>query len=456
MTATFAPAPVAHSHPQQSVVPRARPATHRDRPKSRDRFVDVLRVAAILVVVAEHWLMPVLAYQDGRLTTGNALAAPGAWAITWLSQVMPLVFFAGGAAAAWSLRARQARLGTTAGDRSVSRAWLADRLIRLAWPVLPLAAVWIPLPYVLGAIGVPAQPIELGARLVGQLLWFLAAYVVVIALTPVLQAAHRRWAGWEIGALAAAAVGVDALRFAFDAEALGYANVVFVWAAVYQVGIAYASGRFSAIAGRRALVVAAAGFGVTALAVAVGPYPTSMIGMPGTPMSNMNPPTAVLLALAVGQLGLALAARPFIERWAAQARVARGLDALSKRSMSLYLWHTPALIVVAGLTIVGFGLSTPEPFSSGWRWGAPLWLATLAGVLALTVRGVARFEHPRLRSVGRVPGTAAVGLATILVGIGMLTLTVEGFTPAAQGSPPPALWASISLAGGVALLRRRP
>lgn len=138
----------------------------------RDQFVDVLRVFAVVVVVAEHWLMPVLSYEGGRLHTGNAYAAvPGAWAITWIGQVMPLVFFAGGAAAAMSLTARRRRHGDAP---AATTAWLGDRLRRLAWPVLPLAAVWVPLPYVLDLVGMADGPVHQASRLVGQLIWFLA------------------------------------------------------------------------------------------------------------------------------------------------------------------------------------------------------------------------------------------------------------------------------------------
>ncbi|HEY9411840.1 MAG TPA: acyltransferase family protein [Jiangellaceae bacterium] len=172
----------------------------------RDRLVDVLRVFAVVVVVAEHWLMPVLSYEGGRLRTGNAYAAvPGGWA-TWIGQVMPLVFFAGGAAAAMSLTARRRRQGDISATTTV---WLGDRLRRLAWPVLPLAAVWVPLPHLLDLIGLPDGPVHQAARLVGQLIWFLAVYVVVIALTPALIRAYRRWRGLELVVLVAAAVLVD-------------------------------------------------------------------------------------------------------------------------------------------------------------------------------------------------------------------------------------------------------
>jgi hypothetical protein len=137
----------------------------------RDRFIDALRVVAIVLIVAQHWLMPAISYDDGTLTTVNALSTPGAWVITWLSQVMPLVFFAGGAAAAYSSLSRSgSRLSTDISpgrDRQPDlgdprRGWLGERLLRLAVPVVPLVAVWLPLPHLLLALGLPADARDYG------------------------------------------------------------------------------------------------------------------------------------------------------------------------------------------------------------------------------------------------------------------------------------------------------
>ena len=129
-----------------------------------------------------HWIMPVLSYSDGHLATGNALATPGWWVVTWLSQVMPLVFFAGGAANLISFRRAES-----------TRKWLAGRIKRLMVPVLPLMAVWLVMPDFLRGLGVPPQPLQVGSAIAAQLLWFLAVYVLVVLLTPVMVAAHRRW-----------------------------------------------------------------------------------------------------------------------------------------------------------------------------------------------------------------------------------------------------------------------
>ncbi len=431
------------------------PAAHLS--PGRDRFLDVLRVFAVLAVVGQHWLMPVLSYDGSTLTTGNALTTDGAWAITWVSQVMPLVFFAGGAAAAMSLRRRHLRFGESGATSST---WLADRLRRLTFPVLPLAAVWLPLPHVLAGMGIPVQPVAVASQVAGQLLWFLAAYVLVTALTAPALRVHRRWRGAEIVVMTACAVGVDIVRFAAaggtggtPADVLGYANVLFVWVAVYQAGIMYASGRLDRLRGRTAWWTASAGFGVAGLAVALGPYPASMIGMPGAPMSNMNPPTAVLLAVAVGQLGVALALRRAIETWASAIPVTRALDALSRRLMTIYVWHTPALVAVAGVAVLGLGIDTPEPFTDQWREQMPWWLLALGGVLAVLVRLFGRFEQPHTPT-GSV-NTGQTYLAAALAAAGLLTMTITGFGPvrdAVLRFEAPAIAAALVVVG-TALLR---
>jgi hypothetical protein len=277
--------PPARTQPPAAPPPSTRPG--RPAP-SRDLFVDLVRVGAVVVIVVLHWLMPVLDYADGTLTTANAFATGSAWAITWVSQVMPLIFFAGGAAAAISLPRRWARQRHTP---ATTASWVADRLRRLIVPVLPLAAVWLLVPAVLVAIGIPDQPVQVAAELVGRLLWFLGAYLVLVALTPVLLRLHDRFRGREVVVLALGAIAVDWLRFGWldGAGWVGFLNVVLVWGAVYQVGVHYGRGRRWSAA--RSAAASAIGLVTVAAAVAFGPYPASMIGMPGEPVSNMNPPT---------------------------------------------------------------------------------------------------------------------------------------------------------------------
>ncbi|PRX99781.1 acyltransferase family protein [Allonocardiopsis opalescens] len=426
--------------------PEPGPAPSARRP-GRDPLVDLIRAAGIAAVLLLHWLMPVLAYGDGVLRFGNALSGPGGWAVTWVAQVMPLVFFAGGAANAMSWAVHLRRGGGAAG-------WLSGRLLRLAGPVLPLAAVWTVLPHLLLALGVPEQPVQLGARIAGQLLWFLAVYVIAVASAPLLLRLPARWDGALLTGLAGCALAVDAARFA-GVPLVGYLNVVFVWVFVHQLGTLYARGRLGGLAGRRAAAVSAAAFALlAAVALPDGLYPASMIGMPGAPVSNMSPPTFCLILLACAHVAAVLALRPVLVRAAARPLVAGPVRFLSERMMTVYLWHMPALCAVSAVAVVGLGAPTPAPGGALWWLGLPLWLAALGCVLAGLVRVFARFERTAVRP-GRSAPAAAAGL--VLVGAGLLGLTAYGFVPADSlpgllvSGPVPAVAA---IAAGLALAGR--
>ncbi|GAA2209422.1 acyltransferase [Nonomuraea monospora] len=407
-----------------AAAPAARPAA------ARDPFIDLLRVVGMALIVFQHWTIPVLDYEDGLLTTGNALSTPGVWVVTWLSQVMPLVFFAGGAANAISF----------ARSAAPAPSWLAVRLRRLAWPLLPLAAVWIPLPHVLLSLGVPAQPLEVGAKLTGQLLWFLAVYLIAVTATPYALRLHERY-GWRVpAALTAGAVLTDVARFSTGLDALGYLNVVFVWMAVHQLGFFYAEGRL-----RAAWALALGGFGAAALLVAYGPYPGSMIGLPGAEVSNMAPPTLAMLAVGLGQIGLAVALRPVLVR----LPLRRLLGWAGPRIMTMYLWHMPALFAVTGVVVVLLGVDTPRPGSVLWFAGWPVWFGLLCLVMWPLLKGFARFETPPSLPYG-VAGWGGMLLATGLVGGGVLTLTAGGFAPG--GGP---FLAVLALLGGLLMTAPR-
>ncbi|GAA4191728.1 acyltransferase [Streptosporangium oxazolinicum] len=389
----------------------------------------MLRVFGMALVVLQHWSIPLLSFADGRISTGNALAIGNGWMITWISQVMPLVFLAGGAANAISRRSAARRGETTP-------AWLAGRLRRLAWPVVPLAAVWLPLPHLLLALGVPEQPVMTASRLAGQLLWFLAIYLVAVAVTTPMLRLNMAY-GWRVPAvLAAGAVAVDVLRFTGGLDVAGFPNIVLVWLAVHQLGFLYADGRLG-----RPWVLALGGYGLGAALTAFGPYPLSMIGMPGA-VSNMAPPTVALLSIGVGQIGLALALRRWIVSLAGWPGVSRALGWAGGRMMTLYLWHMSALFVIVSVVVVGLGISTPEPGTSAWLSGWPHWLLMLALAMWPLLRGFARFETPPATGP-YTGGTARVLTACALVGLGLLALTVAGFVPGAA----PLLGAGAIVAG---------
>jgi hypothetical protein len=113
---------------------------------------------------------------------------------------------------------------------------------------------------------------------------------------------------------------------------------------------------------------------------------------------NLNPPTACLVVLGVAQLALFQLARPAISAWVERADAAGVISAVGARAMTVYLWHLPVLILLAGLSLVAnamFALPLPEPLSVEWWASRPLWLSVAAALVVPVALLFGRFERAR-------------------------------------------------------------
>lgn len=377
----------------------------------RDPFVDGVRAVGILLVVALHWLM-VEATWDGReLEVGNALAHGPAWLLTWL-QPLPLLFFAAGAAARYDL----ARHPGEPGWR-----FAGVRLVRMARPVAVFAGIWVLLVAGLPHLGVPEAAVERVARIVPQPLWFLGVQLGLLALAPLLVRTLRRFGGTRVLLVAAALpVIVDLLRFSDELPVPGWPNILLVWAVPFLGGLLDADRRLRpapappaaparpAVPERLVLgLLAGAGLAATVLLLVVGPYPVSLIGMPGDTMSNLAPPTAPVVGFAVAQVAGVLLLRDALGRWAARSRLVRWAGA---RSMGLYLWHLTAMFAVSGVVLLGAGVALPEPWTWDWwvsRAGylGAAWLV-LGVLVAATDRLAGARSRPRARALPAGPAVS--------------------------------------------------
>lgn len=416
-----------------AAVPTARAAAQ--TPPDRDRVVDAARAAALLVVVAGHGIMAVVAWPDGVPVLGNLLAAfPWTQALTWLLQIMPLFFFAGGAANALSWDRHR-------GDGYASWVWgRGRRLLRPVWIYLGIMSV-VAVAVTLLAQARTSEPLML---LTTQLLWFLGAYLIVTALTPWMRATGRVSGALAVLALVAAAGLVDALRFYLGApDAVGLLNFVLVWAVPAYLGTLRARGVLGS-SPRGALAAAAVACVVLdAWLIRVGPWPVSMVGMPGEPVSNMAPPTVVLaIHSVVLALVLTLLDRP-LRRLLARDAVWRPVTGVNLVAMTLYLWHLPVLIALTTL-LHYLGLERPVrvaddgwPVPDGWGYaaGSVLFLAAYALAVWAVVRLLWPLEHAALPwwdspTRARRPGAGAAavvaGLATFGVGASTLVLSATG------------------------------
>ncbi|HEY0188802.1 MAG TPA: acyltransferase family protein [Cellulomonas sp.] len=356
----------------------------------RDPFVSGVRAVGTLLVVGLHWLMVEAALNGDRLVVGNALGHGWAWLLTW-AQPLPVLFFAAGAAARYGLDRRPGEPG-----------WrlVAARLPRMALPVGVLLAAWGALVLAAPALGLPTAVVRRAARIVPQPLWFLGVQLVLLALTPRLLRLLRRHGLALVAVLAGLAVLVDVVRFGQGVEPAGLANVLLVWAVPYAGGLVYADQRLGGdvplprlrgltVRGALALVAVGALAATVALLLA-GPYPLSLIGMPGDAISNLAPPTAPVVTFAVAQIAGALLARETIARRAARSRLVAWVDA---RSMGLYLWHLTAMFLVCGLVLLGAGRAVPEPWTWDWWTSRPGYLGAAALVLVALVALAGRAER---------------------------------------------------------------
>lgn len=395
-------------------------------PAGRDRYVDFLRVASMVVVVLGHWLMAVVVFEGGRLRASNVLeTVPDARWLTWALQVMPLFFVVGGYAnaASWAAAGRD---GLGYGT------WLGTRLGRLVRPALVFAAVWSALVLALRATGVDPGAVRAGS--IAQPLWFLAVYVVVVALAPAAVAVHRCWGGWAAVALAATVAAADAGHRALGLPLVVWANLAAVWLFAHQLGVIWRLGLVSTWSKGRLLAMAVGALvGLGALCGGLG-YAVSMVGGTDEGWSNTFPPSFALVAVAVWQFATALALRPVADRWLARPRAWTAVVAANGLAMTFYLWHMTALLAVSALTLpTGLLPETPTGTAAWWAW-RPVWVALSVAALVPLVAVFARTEAPAprgARAAAAVTTTRAL-VATGLAAGGMAVLARHGFTAPAM------------------------
>ena len=250
-------------------------------PVTRNRVVDLLRAAAIVVVVLGHWLMAAVTVRDGALVPGHLLGL-ASWThpLTWLFQVMPVFFLVGGYANALSWRSARGRGLPYAG-------WLRRRLRRLLVPVVPLLAAWLVTATLADLAGVPAAALRTASQVALVPTWFLAAYVVVCALAPATVWLWERLGWGSVVAGSVLAGTVDLVSIGTDTVAVGFANYVVVWATSTSSATPGSTGDSPAPAAGCSSPPRVQ-WGSWPL-VRFGPYPVSMIGLDGAAVNNSYP-----------------------------------------------------------------------------------------------------------------------------------------------------------------------
>jgi len=427
-------------------------------PAQRDLALDVVRAWSLLVVVLGHFLMLILLWDGDVPTSGNTLTSGEPWPyVTWLLQVMPLFFIAGGAVNQRSFERFEGSYNQ----------WLWQRTRRLMRPTVVLLMVLAVL-FTGVTLLVPRETTDPLVQGITGPLWFLALYIPVTAMTPVTSRWWRAAGLNSVVILVLVAALVDVARLHWF-ETAGALNMLVAWTLVHQLGYWYRRGIPRGAAW--ALVVGGLSANVV-LSQILGWYPTSLVGIPTERFSNMAPPTIVLVLHSCVLLGLFVLLAPWMRRRFATPRAFAATTRAALFAMTVYLWHM--LVLVGWLSLLHLlGLDLPVRVEAGqvvpqdlsyWGWLVPSTIGFVA-VLSCVVRWLWPLEFIRLPWFDTAGGTESrspwrAGAGAALVGAGLLAVAGAGFsgfplaTHTAYGIPVSAAAALVSIAAGLALLRQ--
>jgi hypothetical protein len=353
-------------------------------PPQRDRAVDALRALAIAGVIGGHWLVTALvtgsshgASHGGTVLSDDSPLASMPWLapLSWVFQTLAVFFLVGGYSAA-------------RGYRGGYLPWLRKRMVRLARPIVALAAVWVPVTVGMCLAGVPAATVHTILFLVISPLWFLGVYAVLTALTPAGMWLVRRFGAWAAAFPAAVVAVADLVRFGLHGPSwVGWANLPAGWLVPYLIGIAWAQGWLAqgSLRGRRIpALMLAGGAAATAALIAWAGYPASMVGVNGAHISNLNPPTLAAVTFGIAQCGLALLLRDRLARLMRRPLAWAAIAMVNLSAMTLFLWHQTAFVTVSSVGLLAGrvpGLLT-APTSGLWVAERLAWLPVFAIVLS--------------------------------------------------------------------------
>lgn len=417
--------------------------THTATPHSappRDITIDAIRAACLLVVVVLHSLMVgVEIAPGGGLRTSVALSGEAWFApITWILQIMPLFFIAGGFAALSQWRQMRTR-GATAAQ------YIAGRVQRLAVPAVLMIFVVGGVLLLAKMLGAEPALIHEASLRIGQPLWFLAVYLGVTALVPTMAWLHERFPLVTIAALGLGVVAVDVANSLLAAP-VGYLNLALVWPLMQQLGFAMLDGACAAWSRRKLLTGMLSALSLLLVLISLG-WSSDML-------FNLNPPTMAIALLGIAQFFALQLLRPRLDAATVKPVVARLAAKAGTYAMAIYLWHMPVILLLVSFLWVA-GIPLPEPHSFPW-WASRIpWLAMIAACVipfaVLVSRCEKRIQHvvstgaTHASSTSFTPRSRAV-LCVLLSIAGTATALLAGIA-----TPIPFFSAIILLSGSVAL-----
>lgn len=309
------------------VAPAARPPRATARPVSREPFLDAVRGIAVVRVVLWHTFAGVV--------------------LSWTVASMPAMFFVAGSLLAQSL------------SRRPFRQLVRARLQRLLVPFWAFGAVVLSVLAIVHRIDGTASTAIAPNRLLGWLvpivdprgsdwesgwvstpLWYLRCYLWLLLAAPILLRIHRRL---RSTAIVLAAVGVFAVDWVVrhqqqvPAELFAirwYLGDAVTYALFLMLGFAHRDGAFDRVPQRARIEWA--GLSLAAALVWIAwVRPASLV---------VNDSYPLLLFVGCAWLFVFLAAERWIGSLTRRAVIGPVLAWLGRRSMTVYLWHPPAIV----------------------------------------------------------------------------------------------------------------
>lgn len=409
---------------------------------ARNHLIDLARAMSVVVVVTFHCLLYQIVVVDGVPQVVPWAPQPHAawWTASWIVMIIPLFFIAGGFAHALVIDRMRAQ------GRGYAY-YLAARARRLVGPLLLFAGFATVVSTGGAWLFAASDAVSLSVQF-AQLLWFVAVYLVIVGVAPLMVALHDRHGAWPMLVLTALAAAIDAASFAVGDPQLRFWNLLTVWPLCHQLGIAYHRGWF-----RRGpvwvpvAVLAAAAALIPMLVFGLG-YPASAIGLGDIPVANVLPPTVAMIVLGCGQVAaLGLLERAGVAR-TLPARVERGLGLANALAVTTYLWHIPCIVIAGGVL---FGASRLAPGLTGALVSQLSVVVVTWTVIAALIPLIGRLEYALIPPLGDSPGRGAVGAYLLLTaGTGMVWLHGTVVHP----SQPWSLVGLVLLGAGMAWLAR--
>ena len=304
------------------------PPTQPAAPAARETFLDVVRALAIVRVIAWH--------------------AFGAAAITYVVAAMPAMFFVSGSLLAKSFGRRPARTV------------LADRFRRLlvplwafglvAWAAMAVAA-WntgtgLPLHRALAWIFPLADPLgsDWEGGWLSSHLWYLRTVVWLFLLSPLLVRAVRSRPRLTFLVPVAAVFALDLLTRHGTALAGSHrltwgVGDIALYSVFLMAGFLHRDGAFRAVRRRGWVAVALLAAVAAVVWRLTQPVPLGVV-------NNSHP---LHLFVGAGWLAVALAVERPLARLGTSRLAGPAVRAIGGRALTIYLWHTAAIIVVVNL-----------------------------------------------------------------------------------------------------------